>query len=73
MKKILKVKPYPLEKEAIARIGQYELEKLSHGELLDFAKKTLLLMGQLTFYSEELIMALDEMGVQVEPSSQNRG
>jgi hypothetical protein len=69
MKKILSIRPYPLEKEAIARIGQCELNELSHEELLDFSKQNLLLLDQLTFYAGELLIALEKMGVEVEPGS----
>jgi len=67
MKKKIKVPKYPLESEAISRQGQFELEKLSHQELLEFSKKNLHLLSQLTFYCKELVNLIEKEGYEVEP------
>jgi hypothetical protein len=60
--KIIHVKKFPLEAEAIARMGQVELSTLSHKDLLSYAQQTVLVMSQLRHYCQEIMDSLDEKG-----------
>lgn len=64
--KVIRLKRFPLEAEATASMAQIELAKLSHSELLSYAKQTTLLMSQLRHYSSELIAAFERLGYAVQ-------
>lgn len=60
--KVIRVRKFPLEAEAIARMGQVELTSLQYEDLLKYAQETVLVMSQLRHYCEEIINALDDKG-----------
>lgn len=64
--KIIKVKKFPLEAEAIARMGQIELTSLKYDDLLRYAQETVLVMSQLRHYCEEILNALNSEGYTID-------
>jgi hypothetical protein len=64
--KVIKVRKFPLEAEAIARMGQVELTSLRFEDLLAYSQQTVLVMSQLRHYCQEIMNALDEKGFTIE-------
>lgn len=64
--KAIKVRKYPPESEVIMRQAQFELEGMTHEELLDTSKRSLPILSQLTHYCRELKRSLSEEGYKVE-------
>lgn len=62
----IKIRRFPLEAEAIARMGQHQLSSLSYADLLSYAQQSVLLLSQLRHYSAELITAVEELGYEIE-------
>lgn len=60
--KVLTIRKFPLEAEALARMGQVELTSLNYEEILAYAQQTVLVMSQLRHYCQEIIDALEERG-----------
>lgn len=64
--KVIRVRRFPLEAEAIARMGQVELSNLDYEDLLKYAQQTVLVMSQLRHYCEEIIRALEAEGYSID-------
>lgn len=63
---VVRIRPFPLEAEAIAAMAQCELAHLQHEELLKYSQQATLVMSQLRHYASELISALEERGYSLE-------
>lgn len=64
--KVLRLKKFPLEAEAIATIAQRELTLLSRDELLEYSQLTTMVMSQLRHYTTELLSSLESEGYSLE-------
>lgn len=65
--KVVKIRGLPLETEISVVSGQLALERMGRKELEEYAKNSFSMMTQLTFYSQQLLEVLEELGVKVEP------
>lgn len=71
--RVVKLKKFPLEAEAIATMAQHELAALDHASLLKYAQQTVLVMSQLRHYCAELIMVIESFGYEIDGSTEERG
>ena len=63
--KIISVRKFPLEAEAIATMAQHELTTLTRDELLAYSQQMVLVMSQLRHYCTEIVNALEERGFSI--------
>lgn len=64
--RVVQLRKFPLEAEAIAAMAQCELAYISYEELLKYSQQATLVMSQLRHYAAELITALEERGFLIE-------
>lgn len=64
--RVIRVRKFPLEAEAIATMAQHELATLSHEELLKYSQQAVFVMSQLRHYCSEILHGMESRGFQIE-------